>query len=163
MIQTGGYFHNVVLRPHTAQFVIDNLSVMLLCIIALTYGGMENMPLGSLAMTVAMLLLAALAYRFIYMRRMLYRIGQELLVSEHGILHRSVDYMELYRIVDFREHQSLLQQLFGLKTVSILSMDRSTPRLDIIGVRSCTDIVPLIRERVEYNKKRKGIYEITNH
>lgn len=163
MIQTGGYFHNVVLRPHTAQFVIDNLPVMLLCIIALTYGGMENMPLGSLAMTVAMLLLAALAYRFIYMRRMLYRIGQELLVSEHGILHRSVDYMELYRIVDFREHQSLLQQLFGLKTVSILSMDRSTPRLDIIGVRNCTDIVPLIRERVEYNKKRKGIYEITNH
>ena len=71
--------------------------------------------------------------------------------------------MELYRIVDFREHQSLLQQLFGLKTVSILSMDRSTPRLDIIGVRSCNDIVPLIRERVEYNKKRKGIYELTNH
>lgn len=162
MIRTG-YFHEVVLRPHAAQLVIDNLPVMLLCIITLTYGGMEDMPLNSLAMAVAMLLLAALSYRFFYLRRMLYRIGQEQLVSEHGILHRSVDYMELYRIVDFREHQSLLQQLFGLKTVSILSMDRSTPRLDIIGVRSCNDIVPLIRERVEYNKKRKGIYEITNH
>ena len=162
MIRTG-YFHEVVLRPHAAQLVIDKLPVMLLCIITLTYGGMENMPLNSLAMAVAVLLLAVLAYRFFYLRRMLYRIGQEQLVSEHGILHRSVDYMELYRIVDFREHQSLLQQLFGLKTVSILSMDRSTPRLDIIGVRSCNDIVPLIRERVEYNKKRKGIYEITNH
>lgn len=148
MIRTG-YFHEVVLRPHAAQLVIDNLPVMLLCFITLTYGGMENMPLNSLAMAVAVLLLAVLAYRFFYLRRMLYRIGQEQLVSEHGILHRSVDYMELYRIVDFREHQSLLQQLFGLKTVSILSMDRSTPRLDIIGVRSSNDIVPLIRERVE--------------
>lgn len=157
------YFHDVVLRPHTAQFVIDNLPVMLLCIIALTYGGMENMPLGSLAIGVALLLLAVLTYRFLYLRRMLYSIGHELIVSKRGVLHRRVDYMELYRIVDFREHQSLLQQLFGLKTVSILSMDRSTPRLDIIGVRRCNDIVPLIRERVEYNKQRKGIYEITNH
>lgn len=162
MMQTGT-FHNIVLRPHTAQIVIDNLPVMLLCLAALAYGGMEDMPLGTLSIAVALFLLAALAYRFIYLRRMLYRIGHELLVSEHGLLRRNVDYMELYRIVDFREHQSLLQQLCGLKTVSIVSMDRSTPRLDIIGVRCCDNIVPLIRERVEYNKKRKGIYEITNH
>ena len=25
------------------------------------------------------------------------------------------------------------------------------------------DVVTLIRERVEYNKRKKGIYEITNH
>ena len=71
--------------------------------------------------------------------------------------------MELYRVVDFLEHQSLLQQLCGLKTVSILSMDRSTPRLNLIGIRRGNDIVALIRERVELNKRKKGIYEITNH
>lgn len=50
---------------------------------------------------------------------------------EYGIIRRKVDYMELYRIVDFQEHQSLLQQFCGLKTVRILSMDRNTPRLDL--------------------------------
>ena len=153
----------MVLRPHKTQFVIDNLPVMLSCIAALVYGGMENMPFDTLAMTVALLLLAVLAYRFIYLRRMLYLIGQEQIVCKYGILCRNVDYMELYRIVDFRERQSLLQQLFGLKTVSLLSMDRSMPRLDIIGVRRSNDIVPIIRERVEYNKRKKGIYEIANH
>ena len=92
-----------------------------------------------------------------------HRIGAELLVSERGVLLRKVDYMELYRIVDFQEHQSLLQQLCGLKTVRILSMDRNTPRLDLIGLSRRNDIVPQIRERVEYNKRKKGIYEITNH
>ena len=87
----------------------------------------------------------------------------EQIVSEHGILYRKVDYMELYRIVDFQEHQSLLQQLCGLKTVSIFSMDRNTPRLDLTGIRRRDDIVTLVRERVEYNKRKKGIYEITNH
>lgn len=55
-----------------------------------------------------------------------------------------------------------MQQLAGLKTVSIYSGDRTTPRLDIIGVKANDDIVAVVRERVEYNKLRKGIYEITN-
>ena len=68
-----------------------------------------------------------------------------------------------YRIVDFQEHQSLLQQLCGLKTVVILSTDRNSPKLDLIGIRRGNDIVAIIRERVEINKRKKGIYEITNH
>lgn len=63
--------------------------------------------------------------------------------------------MELYRIVDFTENQSLLQQLCGLKTVSIFSMDRNTPRLDLTGIRRRDDIVTLVRERVEYNKRKR--------
>ena len=90
-------------------------------------------------------------------------IGSEQLISRHGVLSRKTDYMEQYRIVDFVEHQSLMQQLCGLKTVRILSMDRNTPRLDLVGIRHNFDVVTLIRERVEYNKRKKGIYEITNH
>ena len=89
--------------------------------------------------------------------------GSEQLISRHGVLSRKTDYMEQYRIVDFVEHQSLMQQLCGLKTVRIFSMDRNTPRLDLVGIRHNFDVVTLIRERVEYNKRKKGIYEITNH
>lgn len=67
--------------------------------------------------------------------------------------------MELYRIVDFQEHQSLMQQLCGLKTVRIFSTDRNTPRLDLTGMRRKDDIVPLIRGRVEYNKRKREYME----
>lgn len=162
-MKASGNFLCIELRPHTGQFFIDELPLLLLCVAAWVYGGMESLPLGDLATTIALLLSALLAYRFIYLRRIRYCVNYELLVCEQGVFHRKVDYLELYRIVDFREHQSLMQQLCGLKTVSILSTDRSTPRLDIIGVRRRNDIVPRIRERVEYNKQRKGIYEIANH
>lgn len=148
-------FRNVVLRPHGMQFVIDELPLVSVCVAGLVYGGM--------ATAVSLFLLLVLAYRFISLRLVRYRIGGEQLVCEHGLLSRKVDYMELYRIVDFQEHQSLLQQLCGLKTVIIFSMDRNTPRLELTGIRRSNDIVPLIRERVEYNKRKKGIYEITNH
>ena len=52
--------------------------------------------------------------------------------------------------------------MFGLKTVSIYSGDRTNPKLDIFGIKERLDVVALIRERVEYNKLRKGVYEITN-
>ena len=154
---------NIILRPHAGQFVIDELPLIFMCMAGLVYGGMEGMPLGGMATVIALFLFLVLLYRFICLRRICYRVGNEQLVCERGLFCRRVDYMELYRIVDFQEHQSLLQQICGLKTVRILSMDRNTPRLDLIGVRCGNDIVAIIRERVEINKRKKGIYEITNH
>lgn len=154
---------DIILRPHVGQFVIDELPLICICMTGMVYGGMEGMPLGSMAAVIALFLFLVLLYRFIYLRRIRYRVSEEQLVSEHGIFIRRVDYMELYRIVDFQEHQSLLQQLCGLKTVVILSTDRNSPKLDLIGIRCGNDIVAIIRERVEINKRKKGIYEITNH
>lgn len=150
-----GHFQSIVLQPHAGQFVIDELPAIVLCCTAWVYGGMEGLPLTALAVSVAALLALVLLYRFIYLRRTRYHIGSEQLISRHGVLSRKTDYMEQYRIVDFVEHQSLMQQLCGLKTVRILSMDRNTPRLDLVGIRHNFDVVTLIRERVEYNKRKR--------
>ncbi len=154
---------NLVLRPHKMQFVIDELPVLTVCCAGGVYGGMEGVPCPVIGVAVFLCLSLVLLYRFIYLCRICYRIGTEQLVCERGVLVRKVDYMELYRIVDFQEHQSLMQQLCGLKTVRVFSTDRNTPRLDLTGMGRKNDIVPLIRGRVEYNKRKKGIYEITNH
>ena len=104
-----------------------------------------------------------LAYRFIYLKRMIYRITDEQLIYEHGVITGAAIMLELYPgVVDFAEQSNLLQQLCGLKTVSVHSGDRTTPRLDIIGMDMNNDLVSVIRGRVELNKRRKGIYEITN-
>lgn len=156
-------FQSIVLQPHRMQFVIDELPSIIVCAAGWIYGGMEERPFTAFAVSVAVLFSLVLLYRFIYLRRTRYYIGSEQIISKHGVLSRKTDYMEQYRIVDFVEHQSLMQQLCGLKTVRIFSMDRNTPRLDLVGIRRNLDVVTLIRERVEYNKRKKGIYEITNH
>ena len=144
----------IVIHPHTGQFVINELPTLVLCGTVWVYGGMEGLPLTAIATVIALILSLLLLYRYLYLRRIRYCIGTEQLVSEYGIIRRKVD---------FQEHQSLLQQFCGLKTVRILSMDRNTPRLDLIGIFHRDDLVSIIRERVETNKRKKGIYEITNH
>ena len=105
-MKASGDLHCIELRPHAGQFFIDELPLLLLCVAAWVYGDMEHLPLGGLATAVALLLSVLLAYRFIYLRRIRYCINHELLVCEQGVFHRKVDYIELYRIVDFREQQS---------------------------------------------------------
>ncbi len=177
----------ITLRPSVWQFFINELPMLLLCICALAVGGLPDAGIGKIAMItsgvlwlspssslqgiVQASLLSALAsfvitlcllYRFIYLRNIRYHIGSEQIICEHGIFQRSVNYMELYRVVDFAEHQTLMQQICGLKSVTIFSMDRSTPRLELTGMANKRDIVSHIRQRVEINKRRKGVYEITN-
>ena len=85
-------------------------------------------------------------YGCLYLSKLQFIVSSEQLIIQHGIFHRTSDYIELYRIVDFCEQRCIMEQLFGLKTISIYSGDRTNP----------------IRERVEYNKQRRGVYEITN-
>ena len=132
------HYGTLVIRPHSMQFAIDELPLLLLCLAGYGCAWIENLA-GSGILS-----------------------GASVLCSLYLLFSRSCDYMELYRVVDFREHRSFLQQLTGLKTVSVYSGDRMTPKLDIRGVEYRTNLVDHIRERVETNKQRKGIYEITN-
>lgn len=152
----------IQLRPQTVQFFIDNWPLLTLDLCGYACAGMDGMPFMGLLLWLSVVLSLALLYRFVYLKRMVYRITGEQLIYEHGVITRSSDYVELYRVVDFGERSNLLQQLCGVKTVSVHSGDRTTPRLDIIGMDMKNDLVPVIRGRVELNKRRKGIYEITN-
>lgn len=155
-------FRTIFLQPHWLQFIINELPGILLAGSCLIIGGIDAMPFANLFLIAAILLSLRLLYAFVYLRRMEYRINGEQLIMEHGVFTRKSDYLELYRIVDFNEHRTFPQQICGLKTVTIYSGDRSNPKLAIIGLKNDLDLVSLIRERVEFNKQRKGIYEITN-
>lgn len=135
---------------------------MLLCAAFLLIGGFPGCAYSTVLFVSGLLFSLCLLYRFIYMRSIRYYIGNEQIICEHGVFQRSVSYMELYRVVDFAERRTLMQQICGLKSVTVFSMDRSTPRLELTGMANKPDIVSLIRRRVEINKRRKGIYEITN-
>ena len=131
-------FQSIRITPHWLQYVIIQLPWLVLCAIGF------------------------LSYQALEMGRISYVITGEQLIYKHGVLFHSSDYMELYRIVDYQENRTPMQQLVGLKNVTILSGDKTLPKLKLIGIRSNLRILEDIRMRVEYNKKKRSIYEITN-
>ena len=161
MRQTVRRFNTITLRPHPLQFIIDELILMVLCLLALAYGGMDG-DLSTESMYVGLAMLLFLIYKYVKLRRTVFTITGEQLKKAEGVFTRDDDYIELYRVIDFAERKNLLQQIFGLKTVTIMSGDRTTPKLCVQGVREDFDLVAIIRERVEFTKTQKPIYEITN-
>ena len=158
-------YPTISIHPHGLQFVAGNLGGITLTVAVLAIAGCDNLVPKSLfpfLMILFLVMLINLSCRYVYLRRMLFCINEEQVRYEYGIFTLQRDYIELYRVVDYSEQRSFAQMLFGLKTVSIYSGDRTNPKLDIYGVKERLDVVSIIRERVEYNKRRKGIYEITN-
>lgn len=79
-----------------------------------------------------------------------------------GVFHRKTDYIELYRIVDYSESQSFLQLIFKNKTVTIESGDKSHPVFSFYGISKNEPVIEFIRPRVEIQKRKIGVYEVTN-
>ena len=155
----------IILRPHRLQIVAGNMGRILCLALFLVLAGWDGLLPESLfpfLMTAAAILLANLLCKHLYLSCVRYTINQEQLQYEYGIFSIQRDYIELYRVVDYSEQRSFPQMLFSLKTVSIYSGDKTCPRLDVVGIRNQTDLIKVIRERVEYNKKKRNIHEFTN-
>lgn len=89
-------------------------------------------------------------------------ITEEQIKIYRGILFRSINYIELYRVYDYQQKQSLIQTLIGNVTIYIYSGDKSNPTLKIYGVPEKMNVIQDVRNKVELQKERKGIYEFTN-
>jgi len=144
------------------QFLIDNVLWILLLLASVIYSGAEEAHFRDLSIGLSAFLGIYLLLDFVSLRKKLFVLTSETLVYDRGIFYRDADFIELYRVIDFQEKHSFLQQILGLKTVIVYSGDKTTPRLTIPGIDSRENMIAMIRERVEYNKTRRGVYEITN-
>ena len=150
------------LKPHWIQYAIDQLPWIIIWVIVTLYAGDDTFPYREYLMYGSVGMRCYLVWQALELCRIEYVITGEQLIYRHGVLFHSADYMELYRIVDYQESRTPVQQLTGLKNILLLSGDRTLPRLRMVGIRGSSRILDEIRIRVEYNKKRRGIYEITN-
>ena len=152
----------VTLSPHWFQWIIDNLMGILVCGLSFWVFAAASFPYHRYFSIVWVIVSFYLLYRMIWFARIEYVVTSEQLILLMGVISHSTDYVELYRVIDYQQSQSVLQQMAGLKTVIIYSGDRNNPKVELIGMRVKEDVVSFIRQRVEINKRRKGIYEITN-
>ena len=155
-------FGTIIRRPKSAQFIVNDFMAIILCLAGLVVAGMQECFLESILFWASLIISLCLIYRLIYLKQTIYYITPEQLIYEHGVFHRSRDFIELYRVIDFREESSFLQQLFGIKTIKVYSGDRTTPCLKMAGMERKDLLIPPIRDRVVINRKMNGIYEITN-
>lgn len=90
-------------------------------------------------------------------------IGDTKIYIHRGLLNKDIDHIELYRVLDIKETQSLLDQIFGIETIWLYSQDISDPKLRIFGVKLNKNVVDEINARVRIQRKDNKVLELTNN
>lgn len=116
--------------------------------------------LGSLTPLFASVLTLGLALLYYWARSRAthYRVTNQRIVVETGILSRRMDQVDLYRIHDYVVERPLGQRLMGTGNLMLSTQDRSTPAIKL--VRLSIDVVELyerLRTATENEKRRRGV------
>lgn len=153
---------SVILKPISVHFIVENCKLINCLLIGCLLTGYENYYVMVISCIITSFIFLWLCIKWLKMRSISWTVSSEQIKYKRGILAKRTDYLELYRVIDFNEHQSFLQRITGTKTITIYSGDKSNPRLNIFGQPDSSDITDTIRNLVEKQKENKHIYEITN-
>jgi uncharacterized membrane protein YdbT with pleckstrin-like domain len=88
-----------------------------------------------------------------------YRLTNHRLFVVRGLLARQHDELELIRVDDVSVRQNLMQRLFGVGTVHVLSTDATNPRLAMEGIADPLALKELLREHVRARRARTTFLE----
>ena len=86
-----------------------------------------------------------------------YRLTSERLFIEIGVLSRTVDQTELVRVDDVRVHQSLMDRVFGLGSVEVVSTDATDRNVMIEGIADPDRVAEMVRENMR-SLRRKSLF-----
>jgi len=84
-----------------------------------------------------------------------YRLSEDRLFCEVGFLNIKSDEILLYRVRDLQLTITLGQRIFGVGTVSVISSDKSVPRLELKNVKRPRQVKELIHQNVEEAKDKR--------
>jgi uncharacterized membrane protein YdbT with pleckstrin-like domain len=86
-----------------------------------------------------------------------YELTTERLITQKGIFSKTIDELELYRIRDFQIKQPFYLRIYGLSNVVLLTLDQSTPVLELYAVPNARSLSDTIRRLVEERRDAKGV------
>ncbi len=86
-----------------------------------------------------------------------YKLTDEKLLIETGVLSISQEEIRLYRIMDVSVKCTLFQRLFNVGTIHCCSADKSCPEFDIRDVKNAIQVKELLSKNVEEERQRKRI------
>jgi membrane protein YdbS with pleckstrin-like domain len=68
---------------------------------------------------------------------------------EHGVLSKTVDSLEMWRVLDVRFNQSLFDRMLGVAKITVMSTDQTSPELVLYGLPNARILFERLRDAVQ--------------
>lgn len=99
-------------------------------------------------------------WRYLTTKFKKFEITNERIIEHKGVLSRTTDELELYRVKDIKLHQPFFLRLFKLSNIVLSTTDRSSSILIIKGIENGQDLRNILRKSVEERRDKKKVREI---
>ncbi len=89
-----------------------------------------------------------------------YRISNYRIDFERGWFSKDIDTLELWHVEDLKFHQSFLDRILGVGSITILSHDDTTPRFVLHSLPNPRPIFDALEQRVIAVKRQGGVVKM---
>lgn len=105
--------------------------------------------------------LAVIAVRWVEDRSTKYELTSDRLILHRGLINKSIDEVELYRVKDVRIDFSLINQIADIGTLTLTTSDETTRTQPLVmrDVHRARARREELRTRVEAARRRRGVRE----
>jgi uncharacterized membrane protein YdbT with pleckstrin-like domain len=152
-------------RPSTKGWLIGTLAGWGTILLALAGIALALMGYGPYFIGLAAISLLIILWRWLENMAAKYEITEERLIIRRGIVSKSIDEIELYRIKDVRIDFTLINQLAGIGRLTICSSDETTRDGDLViaGIDRARERRETLRRLVDAARQKRRVREIDMH
>ena len=106
--------------------------------------------------------LVIIAVRWLQTMAAAYEITDQRLIVKRGLIMKSIDEIELYRIKDVRVDFSVINQIADIGTITITSSDRTTQNMQFVlrDIPAARERREGIRKLVDRARRQRGVREL---
>jgi len=169
--QPAGADSEVFFVGNVSRLSLFGPTVVTLVLIALAIvagvKGSEATP-GSDARRISLLFGAGIAvvallfwiYKWLDFRSKIFRVTNDRVEYEEGVFARSINNMDLWRVQDITFEASLIERLFGLGRIVILSTDKGDPVISVGPIRKARQLYDRLKKAQLDADRRRGVVHI---
>jgi membrane protein YdbS with pleckstrin-like domain len=107
------------------------------------------------AIVVLILLLKLLKLKMVY-----YEVSADRIEWSRGILDRRVDNLDMFRVIDLKMRRSLLDCIFGIGTVALITTDKTDPKFVFEKMRHSRSLYDIIKRSSLEADRRTGVVHL---
>jgi membrane protein YdbS with pleckstrin-like domain len=97
---------------------------------------------------------------WVRLRATRYRISNYRIDYERGILKKRIDTLELWHVDDISFEQGIVDRMFNVGSIIVISADRTNPRLELHGVPNPRQIFDSLKQRIIAVKRQRGVIKM---
>ena len=90
----------------------------------------------------------------------IYELTEERFREKTGILSQTIEELELYRVRDYSVEKPFIMRLFGLGNLTLLTSDKTNPKIYLYAIKNVESVRDLFRKNVEATRKKTGTKEV---